>query len=114
MDNFASAKRKSGQVLRSKERQIVVNVFNYLKRLSPDKSVTGFDSVTADRWTDCAEHVKRVEAGMWGADEIHDNIKTLIIKIGENSSSSDVSDDSDQGKNSEDIDHYMEGIAPLH
>jgi hypothetical protein len=30
----------------------------------------GFDSVTADRWTDCIEHVKRVEAGMWRADEI--------------------------------------------
>jgi hypothetical protein len=98
-------KRKSGQVLIRKGRQIVVNVFNYLKRLNPDKSVTGFDSVTADRWTDCAEHVKRVEAGMWGADEILDNIKTLIIKLGENSPSSDVSVDSDQCTNSEDIDH---------
>jgi hypothetical protein len=57
-------------VLRSKERQIVVNVFNYLKRLNPDKSVTRFDSVTADRWTDCVEHVKRVEAGICRFDEI--------------------------------------------
>jgi hypothetical protein len=46
MDNFASAKRKSGQVLRSKERQIVVNVFNYLKRLNPDKSVNWIVSET--------------------------------------------------------------------
>jgi hypothetical protein len=30
----------------------------------------GFESVTADRWTDCVEHVTRVEAGMWRADEI--------------------------------------------
>jgi hypothetical protein len=55
MDNFASAKRKSGQVLRSKERQTVMNVFSYLKRLSSDKSVTRFDSVMADRWTDCVD-----------------------------------------------------------
>jgi hypothetical protein len=48
MDNFASAKRKSGQVLRSKERQIVVNVFNYLKRLNPDKSVNWIVSETAE------------------------------------------------------------------
>jgi hypothetical protein len=41
--------------------------------------------------------VKRVEAGMWRADEIQDNIEPLIIKIGENSSSSDNSVDSDQG-----------------
>jgi hypothetical protein len=70
-----------------------------------------FDS---DRWTDCAEHVKSVEAGMWRAGEIHDNIKILIIKIDENSLSSDVSADSGQGTNSKDNDHYMEGIAPLH
>jgi hypothetical protein len=81
MNNFASAKRKSGQVLRSKERQIVVNVFNYLKRLNPDKGVTGFDSVTSDSWTDCVEHVKRVEAGMWRADEIQDDIEPLIITV---------------------------------
>jgi hypothetical protein len=48
MDNFASAKRKSGQVLRSKERQIVVNVFNYLKRLNPDKSVNWIVSEIAE------------------------------------------------------------------
>jgi hypothetical protein len=95
MDNFASAKGKIGQVLRSKERQIVVNVFNYLKCLNPDKSVTGFDSVTADRWTGCVEHVKCTEAGIWRADEIQDNFEPLIIKTGENSSSSDVSADSD-------------------
>jgi hypothetical protein len=81
MDNFASAKRKSGQVLRSKERQIVVNVFNYFKRHNPDKGVRGFDSVTADSWTDCVEHVKRVEAGIWRADEIQDDIEPLIITV---------------------------------
>jgi hypothetical protein len=91
MDNFASAKRKSGHVLRSKERQIVVNVFNHLKRLNPDRSVTRFDSVMAGKWTDCVEHVKRVEAGIWRADEIQDDFEPLIIKIGENSSSSDDS-----------------------
>jgi hypothetical protein len=48
MDNFASAKRKSGQVLRNKERQIVVNVFNYLKRLNPDKSVNWIVSETTE------------------------------------------------------------------
>jgi hypothetical protein len=101
-------------VLRSKERQIIVNVLNYLKHLNPDKSVTGCDSVTADRWTDCVERVKRVEAGMWTADEIHDDIEPLIIKIGENSSSNDDSADSDQGTNGEDNDHYIQGIAPLH
>jgi hypothetical protein len=85
MDNFSSAKRKSGQVFGSKERQIVVNVFNYLKRLNSDKSVSGFDSVTADSWTDCVEHVKRVEAGIWRADEIQDDIEPLIMNIGENS-----------------------------
>jgi hypothetical protein len=37
MDNPVSSKRENGQVLRSKERQIVVKVFNYLKRLNPDK-----------------------------------------------------------------------------
>jgi hypothetical protein len=31
--------------------------------------------VTADKWTDCVEHVKRVEAGMWRADEIQDDIE---------------------------------------
>jgi hypothetical protein len=48
MDNFASAKWKSGQVLRSKERQIVVKVFNYLKRLIPDKNVNWIVSETAE------------------------------------------------------------------
>jgi hypothetical protein len=64
--------------------------------------VTGFDSVTADKWTDCMEHVKRVEAGMWRADKIQDDIEPLIIKIGVNSSCSDDSADSDQGMNGED------------
>jgi hypothetical protein len=58
--------------------------------------------------------VKRVEAGMWRADEIQDDIEPFIIKIGENGSSSDDSADSDQGMNGEDNDHYMEGIALLH
>jgi hypothetical protein len=48
MDNFTSAKRKSGQMLRSKERQIVVNFFNYLKRLKTDKSVNWIVSETAE------------------------------------------------------------------
>jgi hypothetical protein len=67
------------------------------------------DSVTADRWTDCVD--------MWNAlraDEIQDDIEPLIIKIGENSSSSDDSVDSDQGTNGEFNDHYMQGKAPLH
>jgi hypothetical protein len=38
----------------------------------------GFDSVTADMWTDCIEHVKRVEAGMWRADDTEPS----IMKIG--------------------------------
>jgi hypothetical protein len=58
--------------------------------------------------------VKRVEAGVCRADEMQDDIEPLIIKIGENSSSSDDSPDSDQGTNGEDNDHYMEGIVPLH
>jgi hypothetical protein len=47
-DDFASAKRKSGPVLRSKERQIAVKVFNYLKRPNPDKSVNWTVSETAE------------------------------------------------------------------
>jgi hypothetical protein len=43
------------------------------------------DSVTADRWTECVEHVNRVEADMWRTDEIQDDSEQLIIKIGENS-----------------------------
>jgi hypothetical protein len=42
--------------------------------------------------------VKGVEAGMYRAEEIQDDIKQpLITKPGENSSSSDDSTDSDQG-----------------
>jgi hypothetical protein len=74
----------------------------------------GFESVTADRWTDCVEHVTRVEAGMWRAEEIHDDIEPLLMNTGQNSSSSDDSAGSDQGTNGEDNYHYMEGIAPLH
>jgi hypothetical protein len=48
MDNFASAKRKRGQVLRSKERQTVVKVFTYLKRLNPDKIVNWIVSETTE------------------------------------------------------------------
>jgi hypothetical protein len=33
------------KVDKCKERHIVVNVLSYLKRLKPDKSVTGFESV---------------------------------------------------------------------
>jgi hypothetical protein len=68
----------------------------------------------SDRRTDCVEHVKRVEAGMWRAEETQDDIEPLIIKIGESSSSSDYSADSDQGMNGKDNDHYMQGIASLH
>jgi hypothetical protein len=37
---------KNGQVLRSKERQIVLTVFNYVKRFNPDKSVNWIVSET--------------------------------------------------------------------
>jgi hypothetical protein len=74
----------------------------------------GFDSVTPDRWKDCVEHVKCVETGMWRADEIQDDIEPLIIKTGENESSSDDSADSDQGTNGEDNDHYTITITPFH
>jgi hypothetical protein len=63
--------------------------------------------MTSDRWTDCVEQVKRVEAGIWRADEIQDGIEPLIIKIGGNSSYSD------QEMNGEDHGHYMQGIVPV-
>jgi hypothetical protein len=59
-------------------------------------------------------HVKRVEAGMWRADEIQDDIELWIINTGENSSSSDDSADSDQATNGKYNDHYMPRIVPIH
>jgi hypothetical protein len=69
--------------------------------------------VTADGWKDCVEHVKGIEAGMWTADEIQDDIEPLIINFGDNSSAGDDSTDSDRGNNGGDI-NYMAGLEPLH
>jgi hypothetical protein len=48
MDNFASVKQKSEQMLRSKERRTVVNIFSYMKRLRRDQIVNWITGETAE------------------------------------------------------------------
>jgi hypothetical protein len=47
MANVPTVKRKSGQSLQRQERQIVVDVFNYIKAKNPDKSVRWLAAETA-------------------------------------------------------------------
>jgi hypothetical protein len=47
MADVPAVKRKSGQSLKRQERQIVVNVFNYIKAKNPDKSVRWLAAETA-------------------------------------------------------------------
>jgi hypothetical protein len=47
MADVPTVKRKSGQSLKRQERQIVVNVFNYIKTKNPDKSASWLAAETA-------------------------------------------------------------------
>jgi transposase len=39
----------------------------------------GFDRVTVENWRNYVQHVKEIEAKMWRADEIQDNIDPLQL-----------------------------------
>jgi hypothetical protein len=55
--------------------------------------------------------VKEIQAKMWRADEIQDNIDPLIINFGDDSSSAESSPSEASGD--DDGDDAMDGIQPL-
>jgi hypothetical protein len=59
--------------------------------------------------------VKEIEAKMWRADEIQDNIDPLIINLGDDSSSAESSPSEESGNDdsSDDDDDATDGIQPL-
>jgi hypothetical protein len=74
----------------------------------------GFDRVTVENWRNYVQHVKEIEAKMWRADEIQDNIDPLIINLGDDSSSAESSPGEESGDDaSSDGDDAMDGIQPL-
>jgi transposase len=69
----------------------------------------GFGHVTVENWRNYVRHVKEIEAKMWRADEIQDNIDPLIINLGDDSSSAESSPSEESG----DDDDAMGSIQPL-
>jgi hypothetical protein len=51
----------------------------------------GFDRVSVENWRNNVQRVKEIEAKMWRADEVQDNIHPRIIDLGNDSSSAESS-----------------------
>jgi hypothetical protein len=73
-----------------------------------------FSRVTAENLRNYVRHVKEIEAKMWRADEIQDNIDPLIIDLGDDSCSAERSPGEESGDDdSTDGDDATDGIQPL-
>lgn len=48
----------------------------------------GYEKVTTENWQNYVEHVKKIEEGMWKADELQDDLEPFIIRLGSPSGSS--------------------------
>jgi hypothetical protein len=74
----------------------------------------GLDNVMVDRWEQCVELVKGVEADTCKADDMQDNSEPLTVNFSDNRPSSNDLPDEDHEYNSKDNDHYTEGTETLH
>ncbi|KAG8227919.1 hypothetical protein J437_LFUL011847 [Ladona fulva] len=76
-----------------------------------------FEVITTDNWASYCQHVQKLEDNMWKADELQDDVETLLIKL---ISSSSLGTQSSQSGGEETLtepgpsnQQYFEGVREL-